>query len=108
VNPPALPDEVWRVTIRDTVCAVLEGHRLAVWWHGGWDVHPLSANERQEVLWAWAEHGALVAAAERAARKAEEDVWLGAVRHSDDATLDRLRQARSATHDALRALGVEP
>ncbi len=38
--------------------------------------------------------------AERAARKAEEDVWLGAI--------GQFKPDRKATHDALRAAGVSP
>lgn len=53
---PTLEGEMWRVAIRDTVCVVMPCNEIRVWWRGGWDIVPLSASEREEVLRAWIMH----------------------------------------------------
>ncbi len=71
-EPAALPGEVWRVSIRDTVCAVMPDE-IRVWWRGAWDVVPLSASERNEVLRSWAQHER--ARAEKAERSLCHVCW---------------------------------
>ena len=46
---PALPGELWRVVIRDTVCVVLPD-AIRVWWCDRWDMPALSASEREEAM----------------------------------------------------------
>lgn len=84
---------------------------LSAWVRAAFDVAldgPELLAPRLRALVARAERAETIAKAERAARKAEEDVWLGAIGQADAARMEALRQARRVTYDALLALGVEP
>lgn len=93
------------------VCVTADGEPVW-WWKDDERWAPSGPETAKQILRAWAMHEREVAEAERAARKAEENVWLGAigaeVAPHDEARIDALRQARRVTHDALRRLGREP